>query len=334
VKIGFMVPRELDFADGQDPYERIYEMCQEAEELGFDFATFTHHRFSPDRPHISSPFVLMSAIAARTKRLRLVTTIFILPLYHPLDVAEAVASLDQLSGGRVVLGVGAGYRKYEADALQLPYEQRVSRMTEGIAVLRAAWAPGPASFSGTHWQFDDVDVVPKPVQQPGPPIWIGALEPKPIARAAQIADGWIAPSLQPFPVLSERAARYRELAASGPASTICLERDVAIAADGPAAHAAWTARNRAYIEHFRDHGAPVLPGEEAAAADSIRDGLAVSGTPEECIRELTRYRDTIGCEYLSTMNLGTGPGYGNPGNYDYELAGLRLFGAEVLPAFR
>lgn len=333
MKIGFMVPRETDFADGEDPYERIYEMCQEAEELGFDFATFTHHRFSPDRPHISSPFVLMSAIAARTKRLKLITTIFILPLYHPLDVAEAVASLDQVSGGRVVLGVGAGYRKYEADALQLPYAQRVARMTESIAVLRRAWAPEPATFNGTHFAFEGVDVVPKPVQPGGPPIWIGAMEPKPIARAASIADGWIAPSLQPLPVLQERAARYRELAVDGPGSTICLERDVAIGTDSTRARTAWVRRNRAYIEHFRDHGAPVLPGEGQTSAEQIGDGLAVSGTPEECITELERYRDLLGCEYLSTMNLGTGPGYGNAGNYAYERKALRLFGTDVLPAF-
>lgn len=332
MKIGFMVPRETDFGDGQDPYERIYEMCQEAEELGFDFATFTHHRFSTDRPHISAPLVLMSAIAARTTRLKLVTTIFILPLYHPLDVAESVASLDLLSGGRVIFGVGAGYRKYEADAVQLPYEQRVSRMTESIAVLRAAWAEGPASFAGKHFQFDSVDVVPKPAQAGGPPIWIGAMEPKPIARAAQIADGWIAPSLQTLPVLRERAATYRELA--GANSTICLERDVAVAKDGELAKESWIRRNKAYIEHFRGHGAPVLPGEEAARSDDIGEGLAVSGNPDDCIRELTRYRDELGCEYLSTMNLGTGLGYGNPGNYEQELAAMRLFGTEVLPAFR
>jgi probable F420-dependent oxidoreductase len=327
-----MVPRETDFQDGQDPYERIYEMCQEAEELGFDFATFTHHRFSPDRPHISAPFVLMSAIAARTTRLKLVTTIFILPLYHPLDVAETVASLDQVSGGRVILGVGAGYRKYEADAVELPYARRVSRMTESIDVLKTVWRDQPASFHGEHFNFDDVEVMPRPVQQPRPPIWIGAMEPKPIARAAEIADGWIAPSLQTLSVLRERAATYRELAAAaGNSSTICLERDVAIGPDGDAARAAWISRNETYIAHFRDHGAPALPG--AQPTKSIDTDLAVSGNPEECLRELEMYRDVLGCEYLSTMNLGTGAGYGNAGNYEYERSAMRLFGAEVLPAF-
>src|SRR3954453_11456277 len=98
VKFGFMVPRESDFGDGDDPYGRIYDMCQMAEDLGFDFGTFTHHRFSPERPFLSSPFIMMSAVAARTTSLKLATTVLVLPLYHPLDVAEAVASLDHVSG--------------------------------------------------------------------------------------------------------------------------------------------------------------------------------------------------------------------------------------------
>jgi probable F420-dependent oxidoreductase len=334
VKIGFMVPRETDFGDGQDPYSRIYDMCQLAEELGFDFATFTHHRFSPDRPDISAPFVLMSAIAARTTRLELITTIFILPLYHPLDVAEQVASLDRVSGGRVVLGVGAGYRPYEAEAVGVPYDKRIGRMTESIAVLREAWTQERATFAGDHFRFEDVPVVPKPIRRPHPPIWIGALAPAPIERAGRIADGWIAPALQSLPVLSERAELYRTTAAAhGRTATICLERDVAVGIDGAAARAAWIERNLRYIEHFRDHGAPVLPGQAGDPDDIARD-LAVSGTPEECVRELQRYRDELGCEYLSTMNLGLGPGYGNPGNFEHELRAMELFGKEVLPALR
>jgi probable F420-dependent oxidoreductase len=329
MKIGFMVPRESDFGDGQDPYQRIYDMCQMAEELGFDFATFTHHRFSPDRPDISAPFVLMSGIAARTTRLELVTTVLVLPLYHPLDVAETVASLDRLSGGRVVLGVGAGYRAYEAEAVGVPYERRVSRMTEAIAVLRAAWTEQRASFDGEHFRFADVPVVPKPVRRPHPPIWIGALADKPIARAGRIADGWVAPALQTLPVLAERAQMYRSTAAAhGRPATICLERDVAVGADGDAAREAWMRRNRQYVEHFRGHGAPVLPGGDIGA------DLAVSGTPDDCVRELLRCRDVLGCEYLSTMNLGLGPGYGNPGNFEHEWRAMELFGKQVLPALR
>jgi probable F420-dependent oxidoreductase len=336
VKFGFMAPRESDFDDTEDPYGRIFAMCERAEELGFDFVTFTHHRFSPDRPYLSSPFIMMSAVAARTSRLQLATTVLVLPLYHPLDVAEAVASLDQLSGGRVILGVGAGYREYEAEAVGVPFRQRVGRMTEGIEVLRRAWAPGPATFHGRHFNFDAVDVVPKPHGE-APPIWIGALEATPVQRAGRIGDGWIAPSLQTLDTLAGRAALYRDAAgAAGRPTTICLERDAAVSADRGAAQAGWYARNAEMVRHYRDRGA-VMPdvgdGDEGTFA-ALGRGRAVAGTPDDCIAEIRRCEAAIGCDYLQLMNMGTGPSYGHRGSYATELAGLELFGREVIPAFR
>lgn len=333
-----MCPRETDFADGGDPYERIYEFCQEAEALGFEFATFTHHRFSPERPHLSSPFVIMSAIAARTTKLKLITTIFVLPLYHPLDVAEAVASLDHVSGGRVVLGVGTGYRQYEADAVGVPFDKRVSRMTESIAILRSAWTQTSITHHGQHFDLDAVTVVPKPVQRPHPPIWIGALENKPVERAGRIADGWIAPYIQRADTLAERAARYRDAAArAGRPPVICLERDCAAAASRDDAQRAWLLRNVPLANYYRAHGAP-LPDwpdtESPSFAEVAAGGRTVAGTPDDCIASLKDVESTIGCEYLSLMNMGTGASYGHAGAYDTELAAMRLFGREVLPAFK
>jgi probable F420-dependent oxidoreductase len=337
MKFGFMVPRESDFADGRDPYGRIYEFCQIAEELGFDFATFTHHRFSPERPYLSSPFVIMSAIAAQTTTLELVTTIFVLPLYHPLDIAESVASLDQLSGGRVIFGVGTGYRQYEADAVGVRFDKRVSRMTESIEVLRRAWTQPSVTFSGQHFTIDDVTVVPKPIRQPHPPIWIGALEQKPVERAARIAEGWIAPYIQTLDTLGPRALRYREVAAAvARPSTICLERDTAISATRDVAREAWLARNVPLANYYRDHGAP-LPDWPDSAQPTFADVAprrAIAGTPDECIAALQQCRDTVGCEYLSLMNMGVGPSYGHAGAYDTELEAMKLFGREVIPAFR
>ena len=339
MKFGIMVPRESDFDDQRDPYSRMYAYCERAEELGFDFCTFTHHRFSPERPFLSSPFVTMAAIAARTSRLRLVTTVFVLPLYHPLDVAEAVGQLDHISDGRVVLGVGAGYRQYEADAVGVPFHRRVSRMTESIEILRAAWTQDTISFHGKHFDFDDVCVVPKPRQRPHPPIWIGALEAKPVARAGRIADGWIAPSLQTLDTLSTRATLYRDAALdAGRSPVICLERDVVVGTDGDAARAAWMARNLPLLEYYRSQGAS-LPDFPVGANE--RDGLAaignqcaVAGTPDDCIATIAHARDVLGCEYLQLMNLGAGHGSGHRGNYESELAALELFGRHVLPAFR
>ena len=289
MKLGIMVPRESDFDDGRDPYSRIYAYCERAEELGFDFCTFTHHRFSPERPYLSSPFVMMAAIAARTSALRLVTTVFVLPLYHPLDVAEAVGQLDHVSGGRVVLGVGAGYRQYEADAVGVPFHQRVSRMTESIEVLRAAWTHDTISFHGKHFDFDDVCVVPKPRQRPHPPIWIGALEAKPVARAGRIADGWIAPSLQTLDTLSTRAALYRDEAhGAGRVPVICLERDVVVATDGEAAPRGVDAAQPSVARVLPQPGRepPRLPrgSERARRVRRHRGGLRDRGQPRRLHR--------------------------------------------------
>jgi probable F420-dependent oxidoreductase len=330
MKFGFMVPRESDFGDGGDPYRRIYDFCQRAEDLGFDFGTFTHHRFSPERPFLSDPFVLMSAVAARTSKLRLATTVLVLPLYHPLDVAETVASLDHVSGGRVILGVGAGYRPYEAEAVEVPYNRRVSRMTEAIAVLREAWTTDKASFEGEHFNFHDVAVLPKPVQAPHPPIWMGALAPKSIERAGRIGDGWIAPFLQTLEALESEAARYRSAAEqSGRPPVICLERDVAVSPNREQAEEAWMSRNLALWQYYAGHGASGLDG----SVQDFAPGRAVAGTPEDCIEQLTECRDRMGCEYVQLMNLGTGPSFGHAGSYQSQNDALELFGREVIPAF-
>jgi probable F420-dependent oxidoreductase len=337
VKFGFMVPRESDFDDADDPYGRIYELCQRAEELGFHFGTFTHHRFSPERPYLSAPFVLMSAVAARTSQLRLVTTVFVLPLYHPLDVAETVASLDHVSGGRVILGVGAGYRPYEARAVEVPYEQRVSRMTEAVAVLRSAWTEEAASFQGAHFHFADVPVLPKPVQRPHPPIWIGATAPRAIDRAGRIGDGWIAPFLQTVEGLEPEAVRYRRAAEeSGRQPVICLKRDAAVSTDGQGARDAWLRRNVDLWRYYRSHGAAGVDDGALAAGDGPSGdfslGRAVAGTPEDCVRQLRRCEDRLGCEYVQLMNLGTGPSFGHPGSFASQQTALELFGREVIPA--
>ena len=177
-------------------------------------------------------------------------------------------------------------------------------------------------------------MVPKPRRVP--PIWIGALEPRPVARAGRIGDGWIAPYLQTLDTLGERADLYRAAATEhGRPATICLERDVVLAGDADVARGAWLRRNEPLISYYRAQGAalPDFPsGDTSFAARSA--GCAIAGDPDECIRELRRCEEELGCEYLSLMNIGTGPGCGHAGNYDHELAALERFGRDVIPAFR
>jgi alkanesulfonate monooxygenase SsuD/methylene tetrahydromethanopterin reductase-like flavin-dependent oxidoreductase (luciferase family) len=117
----------------------VLERAVQAEELGFASFFVGHHRFTPGFGQTQHPWILLSAIAARTERIRLGTSIFLLPLSHPLDVAEEVASLDSLSGGRVIFGPGLGYRAYEFEALGLPYHRRGRLMSECLEIVQGAW---------------------------------------------------------------------------------------------------------------------------------------------------------------------------------------------------
>ena len=232
-----------------------YEWCTRAEELGFDFATVGHHRFTAGFG--VAPWVYLAAIAARTSSLRLGTGVFLLALDHPLDVAEEVATLDQVSGGRAFLGAGLGYRRYEWDALQLPYERRGTRMTEALEIVQRAWTDDTVSFHGEHFHFDDVEVLPKPVQQPRPPVWIGANVGPGIRRAARLADAWMVGFGDRLPALESRVAAFRaESTANGRAGEICLMRLVGIGAKREDVEREWLPDVLAMLRAYRRAGAP------------------------------------------------------------------------------
>ncbi len=176
-------------AQWRKPWAEVYagllDQIAFADELGFDSIWLTEHHFVADG-YTPSPVPLMAAIAVRTKRVEISTDILILPLYHPVKLAEDIATVDVLSNGRVMLGVGSGYRDEEFAAFGTSRKERARRMEEGVAVLRGCWAEGPFSFAGRHYQLNGIDVVPKPVQRPHPPLWMAATAEPAARRAARL----------------------------------------------------------------------------------------------------------------------------------------------------
>jgi probable F420-dependent oxidoreductase len=174
----------------QDVYAETLEHIQLAEALGFDDVWTTEHHFIEDG---YSPAILMlcAAIAARTSRVGIGTRVLLAPLYNPVRLAEDAATADVLSGGRLILGVGLGYRDEEYAGLGIPTGSRGQRLEEIVSVLRQAWGPSPVDFSGRFFAYDGVQVTPKPVQQPIP-VWIGGGSPATALRAARIGDGLLA----------------------------------------------------------------------------------------------------------------------------------------------
>ena len=167
-----------------DVYAATLAQTELADQLGFDHVWFTEHHFLEDG-YLPAFQPLAGAIAAKTNSIRISTDIALLPLYHPIRLAEELAVLDHLSNGRMELGIGMGYVPEEFKAFGVPLKNRVSMTEEGIDILRLAWADGPFDYRGKRYQLDGVDVHPKPVQPGGPPLWIAAMSEPGAKRAAR-----------------------------------------------------------------------------------------------------------------------------------------------------
>lgn len=156
------------------------------------------------------PFSTLNYIAARTSRIRVGTSVLILPMRNPIEVAAQVAELDQLSGGRVSFGVGVGWFREEYEALGYPFNRRGRRCNEGLEIVKKLWSGDEASHEGEFYSFEGARLGPRPKQAPHPPIYVGGHTPAAIRRAARFADVW-----HPFKVMAEDVAALRpQLAAA------------------------------------------------------------------------------------------------------------------------
>jgi probable F420-dependent oxidoreductase len=187
--------------------EGILALAREGERLGLHSAMIADHIVFPvqsdstypytlDRRHPGGgdaleTFSILGVVAGATERLRLVTSVLVLPYRNPVLTAKMVASLDVLSGGRVTLGVGVGWLKEEFEALHSPdFDRRGAVTDEWIAIFKRLWSETPASFSGEFYSFSDIRAEPFPLQKPHPPIWVGGHSKAALRRTARFGDGW------------------------------------------------------------------------------------------------------------------------------------------------
>ena len=167
-----------------DLYQEALGAAEEAERLGFDSVWTSEHHFADDS-YAPSLLTLSAAMAARTSRIQVGTGLVLAPLHHPIRLAEDAAVVDLISGGRLILGVGQGWLRWEFEALGASFTRRGRGIQEAIETCRQAWGDGLVEAAG-------VAVLPKPARSGGPPIWVGAESEPAIRRAAALADGWLA----------------------------------------------------------------------------------------------------------------------------------------------
>lgn len=211
--------------------EQMADVAVRAEALGFESVWVAEHLVFPAAirsrypyaaegvPPINpatpllDPLLVLMQVAARTRRLRLGTNVYILPLRHPIAVARMVTTLDVLSGGRLSFGVGLGWLAEEFEAVGIDFASRAGRGREAIRALRALWSEEEPSFHGRTVSFGPLRFEPKPVQRPHPPILVGGESEAALRRAAELGDGWYGVGHTPASAAA-RVARLRELLAA------------------------------------------------------------------------------------------------------------------------
>jgi probable F420-dependent oxidoreductase len=166
----------------------VHQVAQRAEALGFRDLWVTENTL--DHVFCFDPMVILTYAAAVTTTIRLGVSVVVLPVHSPLHVAHQVATLDYVSSGRAILGVGLGREEHYTE-FQVSRERRVRRFREGVELIKALWTEPRASYRGEIFQLEGGTMAPKPVQQPHPPIWLGGGHPDALRRAASIADGWM-----------------------------------------------------------------------------------------------------------------------------------------------
>src|SRR5262252_695568 len=190
-------------------YGDFITYVKQAERLGLGHVFLVEHHFT-GYGQLSASLTLLSYLAACTTRIRLGTAVTVLPWHNPVLLAEQVATLDLLSNGRFDFGVGKGYRAPEFSGFSIPIEEASERFEEAMAVLRAAWtAKGRFSHHGKRWHFDNIVIEPRPVQEPHPPLWMGAGSFESIRRAAHEGYNLLLDQIAPVDLIIERVATYR-----------------------------------------------------------------------------------------------------------------------------
>ncbi len=171
-----ILPTYMPDVEGTLPdfYQQMYEQIIEVEKLGFDQAWVTEHHFGGYGGTLPHPPTFLAAVAGKTAKIRLGVAVAVLPLHNPLQLAEAYAMADVISGGRLDFGIGKGSEPVEYRKFGMNRDEATQRFTECTEIIRQAWSDGPVNFHGEFYNYDGVDILPKPLQRPHPRIWVGA----------------------------------------------------------------------------------------------------------------------------------------------------------------
>lgn len=263
---------------GADRLPLLREQVRAASAAGLDSVWVLQH-YLGNMPTLQ-PLPLLSALAADAGQMFLGTNMFILPLRHPVAVAEEFATLDHLTGGRVIAGFGMGYRENEFASFGIPLDERASRFEESVAIVRQLWSGGPVSYHGRHFRLEDQHLSLPPVQPGGPRIWIGAGPHKTGARrAARLGDAWIIPPHETPERLRTLLGTYREERAArglGAPAEVVVRRELVLDPDPERARAIGVTARGALTRQYAAFNAP----DQSAGYSHLQSDAAAEQTAD------------------------------------------------------
>lgn len=344
MKFGFMVSRKLIDPGSSDPYGRVYSFLNEMEDLGYDLACLGHHRFadvtamggdSASEP--SAPLIMASALLARTTTMKVCSNILLLPSRHPVEIIEECNTLNELSGGRFILGSGIGYKPEEFETTGWNFKTRAKRMEECLEIIRMGLAGETFSYHGKHFDIDNLTIVPKSPPGPEMPLWIGAVSDPAMRRAGRLGDGWLIGFAEQLDELRDKVTTYKAIAAEhGRPSTLILLRDLHIAPTREKVDPEWLGNVITVWGAYDDIGSKadrdalsdeVIFGGKQVNIDEFTPNRAIFGTPDQCAEELQRIMEKVNPEYVTMISTGVP-------DIEQHRHELRLFANEVMPAFK
>ena len=311
--------------------DEVIAEAQLAEASGFDSCFFGEHHQDKDG-FLPSPLIVATAVAARTRTLRVGTSVILLPLHHPVHLAEDAITLDLVSKGRLVIGVGIGYQEADFRAFGVSMNDRVPIFEESVEILRRCWTGEPFTFKGAHFTLDDVRVTPLPFQTGGPPLWFGANVPAAARRAGRMADAFVGTPSTGMATAVQLADIYKDAAQkAGRRPEVIQMRDAWVAPTRAEAEAVYGPHvMTAYRYYWQNRIAEFknLPADTPFTLDNLAPDRLIVGDPELCVREFRRWQQATGSDYF-LLRLRHAHSGGPP--HEKIMEAITLFGERVLP---
>ena len=303
MKLGLLINSQ--YVAGESMPDKIQESVEQvsaARDAGFDLICAAQHYLAAPF-QMSATLPLLGRLAVEAGDMEVAATVVLVPLHNPVEMAESIATMDAICGGRFILGVGLGYREEEYAAFGVEPGQRVGRMREALEVMKLLWTEDEVEFHGRYYHVPKVKVATRPVQRPHPPIWVAANGNVPIRRAARWGYPWLINPHATVSMVAGQLEMYREaLSEAGqPVPSIPMMREAYVAKDRETAYIEsqpyLEGKYAAYASWGQDKA---LPGEESFSIpyqDLARDRFLL-GTADDMVSEVKRYEAELGVDYM------------------------------------